>query len=270
MTKRTLSMILCAALLLGVIAGCTAQAEDEEPTLSETWTSPEPAAASEPTVTPEPTATLSPTPEPTATPEPYESPIDFAALQEINPDIYAWLKIEDSKIDYPIVQHPAEDEYYLVHNSDGGPDLNGAIFTQVTYNEKDFTDPVTILYGHNMASGAMFGTLRQSYTDQEFFDGHKAITIYTPDEELDYQVFACIPYSDEHILYEHDFTDEGVFKRFFEAAMNTRDLMCRFDEDNMPEFGDRVIILSTCISGTPMRFLVMASLKSEPENRSES
>lgn len=270
MIKRNLCLILCAALLLSVVA-CTAQAQEAStPTVSEEWVSPEPTATPEPTAEPTPEPTPTPTPEPTPSPEPYVSPIDFAALQEVNPDIYAWLRIEDSKIDYPIVQHPEYDEYYLVNNSDGVGDPNGAIFTQAKYNKKDFTDPVTLIYGHNMASGAMFGTLRQSYTVQEFFDSHKTIKIFTPEEELDYQVFACIPYSDEHILYEHDFTDEHVFNGFIESAMNTRDLMCKFDEANRPEFGDRVIILSTCISGTPMRFLVMASLKSEPENRSES
>lgn len=202
--------------------------------------------------------------------EPYESPIDFEELQKTNPDVYAWLRIEDTGIDYAVVQNPTWDEYYLTHNSDGAIDLNGAIFSQASYNSADFEDPVTVLYGHNMKTGAMFGNLRSDYTDQAFFDEHKEIIIYTPEEELRFQVFAAVPYSDELIPHEHDFTDEKEYNNFFEGVFNIRDLSARYDEENKPAYGDRVVILSTCISGTDQRFLVMGSLKSDHENRSES
>ena len=200
----------------------------------------------------------------------YESPIDFEELQQTNPDIYAWLRIEDTSIDYAVVQNPSRDEYYLTHNSDGAIDLYGAIFSQATYNSVDFEDPVTVLYGHNMKTGAMFGNLRASYTDPEFFDEHKKITVYTPEEELTFQVFAAVPYSDELILYKHDFEDEKDYNNFFDGVFNIRDLSARYDEENKPVYGDRVLILSTCISGTDMRFLVMATLESDLDNRSES
>ena len=208
--------------------------------------------------------------EATESEELYVSPIDFEELQQINPDIYAWLRIEDTSIDYAVVQNPSRDTYYLTHNSDGVIDLNGAIFSQATYNSVDFEDPVTVLYGHNMKTGAMFGNLRASYTDPEFFDEHKEITIYTPEEELTFQVFAAVPYSDELIPYKHDFEEEKDYNNFFDGVFNIRDLSARYDVENKPVFGDRVLILSTCISGTDMRFLVMATLESDLENRSES
>ncbi len=223
--------------------------------------------------------------------EPYESPIDFEELQKTNPDIYAWLKIEDTVIDYPIVQNPDMDDYYLHHDSDGNINLDGAIFSQATYNKASFTsqketeDPentvepkdvkepqnmVMVLYGHNMKSGNMFGTLREKYTDPEFFDEHKDITVFTPEEELTYKVFAAVPYSNELIPYKHDFTEEKDYNNFFEGAFHIRDLSAQYEEENKPVYGDRVLILSTCISGTNMRFLVMATLESDLENRSES
>ena len=202
--------------------------------------------------------------------EPYESPIDFETLQQTNPDVYGWLRIEDTVIDYAVVQHPTSKDYYLHHNSSGDFDVDEAIFSEAEDNSKNFEDPVTVLYGHNMGSGHMFGTMRASYTNQEFFDNHKDIIIYTPEEELDYKVFAAVPYSNELIPYEHDFTDKKEFTSFFKGIFNIRDLSARFDEENAPVFGDRVLILSTCISGTPMRFLVMATLESDLENRSES
>ena len=228
----------------------------------------------EPTASPEPTPTPTPTPKPTATPEPtptpYVSPIDFASLQAGNPDIYAWIRIADTVIDYPVVQNPDHDEYYLHYDSDRNVNLDGAIFSQATYNSVSFDDPVTVLYGHNMKSGNMFGTLRAKYTDQQFFNEHKDIVIYTPEEELTFKVFAAVPFSNEHILYEHNFWDEHEFENFFDSVFNMRDLSALFDEENKPVAGDRVLILSTCISGTNQRFLVMASLKPDLENRSES
>ena len=203
----------------------------------------------------------------------YESPIDFEELQQTNPDIYAWLRIEDTVIDYPIVQNPDMDDYYLHHDSGRNINLDGAIFSQATYNEANFTDTedlVTVLYGHNMKSGSMFGTLREKYTDPEFFDGHKDVVIYTPEEELTFKVFAAVPYSNELIPYKHDFKEEKDYNNFFDGVFNIRDLSARYDEANKPVFGDRVLILSTCISGTNLRFLVMATLESDLENRSES
>ena len=243
MKRRVISLVMSIALLLSVGVPALAAAKVEEPEATEV---------------------------PEETEEPYESPIDFEELQETNPDIYGWLKIEDTKIDFAVVQHPDRDEYYLTHNSKGEIDLDGAIFSQATYNSKDFDDPVTVLYGHNMKAGRMFGTLRASFTDQEFFDEHKDITIYTPEEALVYKVFAAVPYSNELIPYEHDFEDEDEYTEFFEGVFRIRNLSAKFDEENAPEFGDHVLILSTCISGTPMRFLVMATLESDLENRSES
>lgn len=202
--------------------------------------------------------------------QPYESPIDFDVYQSVNPDIYGWLRISGTVIDYPVVQHATSNDYYLHHDGNGNVDLDGAIFSLHDYNGRDFEDPVTVLYGHNMKSGAMFGTLRSSYTDQQFFDEHKDVIIYTPEETRIYKVFAAVPYSDELISYEHDFTDEGEYDAFFSSVLNIRDLSARFDEANKPQFGDRVLILSTCISGTDLRFLVMATLSSDLENRSES
>ena len=211
--------------------------------------------------------------EATESEEIYESPIDFEKLQQTNPDIYAWLRIEDTVIDYPIVQNPDMDDYYLHHDSGRNINLDGAIFSQATYNEANFTDPedmVTVLYGHNMKSGSMFGTLREKYSDLEFFDGHKDIIVFSPEGKFVFKVFAAVPYSDELILYKHDFEEEKDYDNFFDGVFNIRDLSARYDEANKPVFGDRVLILSTCISGTNLRFLVMATLESDLENRSES
>ena len=76
---------------------------------------------------------------------PVEIPIDFAALQEQNPEVYAWIQIQDTNIDYPILQREGDNGYYLDHTIDGEKKTEGSIFTE-DYNSKDFEDPNTVIY----------------------------------------------------------------------------------------------------------------------------
>ena len=85
---------------------------------------------------------------------------DFIALQAQNPDIYAWLYIPGTDINYPVCQS-TNDVYYLTHNTQGGLDANGALYTESAYNGKGFTDPVTVIYGHNMRTGKMSATWKK-------------------------------------------------------------------------------------------------------------
>ena len=267
MKKRVVYIILGTIFLLAAIAvgGYTySRTAYTPPALSEqivrSERAEEPAA---PTETPEPTVEPSEEPAPTATPEPYDSPIDFDALQEINSDIYAWLEIDGTNISYPIVQHPEDDDYYLTHNSDGNYSANGAIFTQPTYNSTDFEDPVTVIYGHRMGS-AMFGSLMSKFSNAEFFQEYNIIRVYTPERLLEYKVFAAVPYSNEHILYEHDFSEKAEYNAFFRGVYSIRRLEAQFDQEGKPSFEDedKVLILSTCLqSNRSMRFLVMAALQ---------
>lgn len=89
---------------------------------------------------------------------PVEIPIDFAALQEQNPEVYAWIQIQDTNIDYPILQREGDNGYYLDHTIDGEKKTEGSIFTE-DYNSKDFEDPNTVIYGHDMKNGSMFQNL---------------------------------------------------------------------------------------------------------------
>ncbi len=201
------------------------------------------------------------TPPTTETEAPYVSPVDFAGLKEVNPDIYAWLSIENTETSYAIVQDPEDDSYYLTHNSDGDYSPGGAIFSEHVYNGTDFQDPVTILYGHFMRDGSLFGSLQPDFTDDEFFGKSPKITVYTPEAEYTYGVFAAVPYSNDHILYYHQFEDEYAFQGFFDEVMSTRDLSAKFNESYAPEPGDKVLILSTCLIGNNQnRFLVMGKM----------
>lgn len=223
------------------------------------------AAAPVPTDAPAPTAAPAETPAAEITsapsPAPYGSPIDFAGLQAINPDIYAWLRVGNTEIDYPIVQSPDDDTFYLDHNSDRAESANGAIFSEAAYNGTDMSDPVTILYGHHMRSGAMFGDLQRLFSDEAFFRANPTITVFTPEAELTYGVFAAVPYGGDHILHYHDFSDPYAFEGFFDEILRVRDLRAHTNEAYAPAPGDRVLILSTCLIGdNTRRYLVMGTL----------
>ncbi|MCD7739480.1 MAG: class B sortase [Lachnospiraceae bacterium] len=192
--------------------------------------------------------------------EDYESPIDFASLQEINEDVYAWIDIPGTEISYPILQHPTDEEYYLKRDIEGNYDSNGSIFSQASYNTNDMTDPVTVFYGHNMKSGAMFGDLEETYSDAEKFAEYNEIVIYLPEEELHYQVFAAVPYSNIHILDYYNMDSESQFESFIDSIWSARGFGINLDESVDVSWGDRVIVLSTCQSGGSTRYLVLAKL----------
>ena len=192
------------------------------------------------------------------TAELYESPIDFTTLQSENSDICAWVEIPGTEISYPVLRHEGDNSYYLTRDSEGQKSSDGSIFVE-DYNEPDFEDPVTVLYGHNMKSGAMFGELQSYFSDGEWFSENLTIYVYLPDKTVQYAVFAAVPYSNKHILYYNNFYNERQFNSFFDGIYAIRSLTANFNSENNPQFGDHVLILSTCLNGDrTQRYLVMA------------
>lgn len=192
-----------------------------------------------------------------------EKEVDFADLQKnTNADIYAWIYIPDSKIDYPIVQHPTDNYYYLNYNLDGTKGYPGCIYTE-DYNTKDFTDPNTVIYGHNMKNGTMFAGLH-NYEDIQYFDENPYVYIYTPDELLVYEIFAAYEYDDRHILYNFDFSNETIYQNYLDEISNIRTMNCNIREGVEVTTDDKIITLSTCIATKPdNRYLVQGVLLNE-------
>lgn len=189
-----------------------------------------------------------------------ERDIDFAALQkEVNPDIYSWILIPDTPIDYPVVQHPEDNEYYMDYNLDGSHGYPGCIYTE-NYNSKDWEDVNTILYGHNMRNGTMFAKVN-SYKDKDFFEEHRYVFIYSPDAVRVYRVFAAYEFSDLHLMAVCDWNDPAVVSRFFSMIHNYSGI---FDDTVELCDDDRYLTMSTCRSyRQSKRLLVHAVLVEE-------
>ncbi len=186
-----------------------------------------------------------------------EIPVDFKALQEINPDIYAWIQIPGTSVDYPIVQSPDDNSYYLDHTAEREAKPEGAIFTE-DYNTKTFEDPNTVIYGHRMTNDSMFNSLKK-YTDRSFFDENREVIIYMPDKILHYKIFAAYLYDNRHLMQSFDFWDTAIFEAYLKniSAMRSMDA---FVDTSMDVTGtDRIITLSTCKAGEhDKRYLVQA------------
>ena len=104
-----------------------------------------------------------------------ENPVDFDSLIKQNPDIYAWIYIPETNINYPVCRHASDDNFYLDHDIYKNYSYAGAIYSQFC-NSRDFDDRVTVLYGHNMADGSMFANLHK-FRDKDFFDKNKYLYI---------------------------------------------------------------------------------------------
>lgn len=190
-----------------------------------------------------------------------EDEIDFPFLWTVNEDIIAWITIPETNIDYPILQHPSDDSYYLHHNIDGSYGYPGCIYTE-GLNSDDFTDPNTLVYGHNLKAKTMFTELHR-FENRDFFEENSEVIIYLPDRTLHYRIFAAYVYDDRHLLYSFDFEDEEVYADYLQSVFDIRDINANIDRECRVTSQDRIITLVTCMpnkADAEKRLLVQAVL----------
>lgn len=187
-----------------------------------------------------------------------QSPIDFNSIQASNEDIYAWVSIPGTTIDYPIAQHPTDDSYYLNHGADGLYSKYGCPYTELSDTSR-FIEFNTVVYGHNMNDGSMFGSLHD-YEDKEFFAQHRTIYIYTEEHTFTYTVFAAVMYSDAHIPYFYDDNIEADREAFLKSLQtDIVEERSIYYEDMDVTTDSKIVTLSTCDKKLRSnRFLVVA------------
>ena len=188
------------------------------------------------------------------------NPINFTELQDINEDLYAWIKIPGTVIDYPVAQSSNEDDnYYLHHNYMGDYEFAGTIYSQ-RHNTKYFVERVTVLYGHNMLDGSMFAGLHD-FSDPEFFEENDTMYIYIPGHILTYQIFAAYDYDDRHIMNSFDFYKDDVYEQYIEDCLNPHSVNSIVREGVELDLDSRIVTLSTCHDyNSSLRFLVQGVL----------
>ena len=187
-------------------------------------------------------------------------PVDFDELQAMNDEVYAWIEVPGTVINYAVVQSATDDLFYINHAVDKSYFSGGSIFSQ-RYNTTTFQDSMTVLYGHNSRSQAMFAQLN-NFADASFFEQNQSIYIYTPEKVYEYQIFAAYPHSSDHLLLCNDFNDPDQFAAYFDSLADG--VNCNYRRDLFPQFGDKVLTLSTCYrQNRTQRFLVQGVLTQE-------
>ena len=190
-------------------------------------------------------------------------PVDFAALKKINQDVYAWINVPGTPVDYPILQSE-KNEYYLNRNIEKEWSVYGCIFSE-TYNSKDFSDFNTLLYGHNMKNETMFGSLKR-FRDASFFEENRYINVYTENRILKYEIFAACTWDNKHILANRDFSLPENCTAYLEEIFAVRDMNSQVSKEIEVTANDRIITLSTCMNDKTKRFIVSGVLIYDSQN----
>lgn len=192
-----------------------------------------------------------------------ESPylkVDFEGLMAKNPDVAAWIHIPALNISYPVVQGK-DNDYYLHHMFNREANINGSIFIDF-HNQSDFTDSNTIVYGHNMRDGSMFGTLDR-YQDQELYEQYPCFYIYVPGYVLEYQIVSCYAGRTWGIGYTYQFPTPEDFQDFINKIRS----YAGYDTGTEVGVEDRIVTLSTCVnSSRDYRYLVHGKLIRKKRN----
>ena len=194
-------------------------------------------------------------------PDPIVEPEGMEATFAKYKDVYAWIDIPEFKtalgtstdLSYPVAQHPSDRGFYLNRDLDGNNSKTGTLFTEAvvegkTINGKDLNDPVTVIYGHNMANRTMFGGLQTFLSKMDFSQQH-LVYMYQKDRRVTYQIVGGVQYDLSHIIYYHDFSNDEVFNSFFDQLWKETDGTTNLDRANKPVAGDKVLILSVCKNG---------------------
>ncbi len=189
------------------------------------------------------------------------NPIDFSSLKKENPDIYSWINVSGTEVNYPVLQSSTNDNFYIDHGVDKEYSFAGAIYSQFC-NHLDYSDRVTVLYGHNMADNSMFASLH-SFEDEDFFKKNSEITVYTPDTQLDFTVVSAYVFDDSHIMNCYDFKKDEVYQNFLDGVLHPHSISSNVRDGAKLDITDRILILSTCLNYGEGRYLVVGKLTKE-------
>lgn len=182
--------------------------------------------------------------------------VDFAALQGVNPDVVGWIYIEAlDGISYPVVQGE-DNEEYLHTTYENNYNFAGTIFIDYE-NSRDFSDCNTLVYGHNMKNGSMFGQLKKFSEDQTTYEKSKYFWIFTPEKDYRYEIISAYTTgvnSDTYTLFKGP-GDE--FQEYLDTIKGYSEIET---DDTELTIKDRIVTLSTCTGNDATRYVVQGRL----------
>ncbi len=176
--------------------------------------------------------------------------IDFAGLKEINPDVVGWIQMEALDVSCPIVKG-TDNDHYLHYTFEGQKNAAGAIFMEYT-NNSNFEDCNTIIYGHNMKNGSMFGTFRTLHEPENLTSPY--LWICLPDKSYRYEIFTVHTTSATGDTYTLFSAPDDQFTQYLNKMRDASE----FPVGTAPTKDDKIITLSTCTGNDATRFVIQA------------
>lgn len=189
-------------------------------------------------------------PEPAQTEPPVQLPENpYAEAFRENEDMAAWLVVDGTVIDYPVMQTMEDENYYLNRDFYGNEDKAGCLILDTDSSVYDVEGTGNlIIHGHNMKAGTMFGEL-DAYKDEDYYQEHKYMQLYTKSEKREYEVIAVfysqVYYSTDQVFKYYNFfeaEDEAEFRDFYDNIKK----MSLYDTGVEAQLGDQFLTLSTC------------------------
>lgn len=178
--------------------------------------------------------------------------VNLESLREVNQDVLGWIVIPDTQLDYPLMRGE-DNEYYLKRNWEGKSNAAGSIFMECV-NNKDFKHFNTVIYGHRMKNGSMFGSLK-NYFSKIYWEKHPYVYIYDDAGAHRYEIFAAYEATLEGSTYQVGFADDESKQEFLDNCISYSVI----DTGVVPTIEDRIITLSTCVGiASDSRWVVQA------------
>jgi len=164
---------------------------------------------------------------------------DFDALNTIFPGIAAWIKMDDTNIDYPVMQY-TDNDYFLTRLPNGTPHRSGSIFLDYR-NSRDFSDKSILLYGHESRTEDMFGSLK-NYREQAYYEENPVMYLYTPQKDYMIVLFAGHLAHSQRDHPPLQFEDDEQFLAYIESLKS----ISFFSSEVDVGADDRIVSLCTC------------------------
>ena len=179
--------------------------------------------------------------------------VDISELKKINSDTVGWIKVENTNIEYPIVQ-TSNNDFYLKHSFDKNYNSAGWIFADFR-NKLDGTDKNIVIYGHNRRDGSMFGSLKNALTEEWYNnEGNMKINLIIGEELQEYKIFSVYRIEKEEYYLTTDFDNDEEFQKYIDRAKSKS--IKDFNVDISVK--DEILTLSTCADDNNYRVVVQA------------
>jgi len=183
--------------------------------------------------------------------------VNFTELQETYDASIGWIRIEGTRVDYPVAQW-TDNRYYLNHLLDGTRNNNGTIFMDYR-NETNLIDRNTFIYGHHMKNGSMFGSLVK-YKQQSYYEEHPIVEYITPEKTWRAEIFSAQIVDAGSDVFTFAYADDAEFGAYLEEMQRAS----LIDTDVTVTAEDRILTLMTCTyEYDNARFVVQAKLVEE-------